>query len=126
MRKAFSSGAIDHPGPTDTRRLTLSTSIASRAQRVGTIAIRPSLSEHETRESLKVFCPTAKPKNFFERDWTFWTSRKSAYCFARRANHRTGSLRRSGCETIGTAGGIDLVWRSAGLTPEVAARVCPF
>jgi len=52
-------------------RLTLATSIASRAQRVVTIAIRPSLSERETGESLKMFCPTAKAKNFCQRGWTF-------------------------------------------------------
>jgi hypothetical protein len=61
MWKALSSGAPFQP------RLTLATSIASRAQRVVTIAIRPSLAEHETRESLKMFCPTAKAKNFCEK-----------------------------------------------------------
>ena len=45
------------------------TSIASRAQRIMTIAKRPSIGR-ETRRALKVICPTAKAENFCERGWT--------------------------------------------------------
>jgi hypothetical protein len=45
------------------------TSIASRAQRVVTIAKRPSIGR-ETAAALKVICPTAKVENFCEAGWT--------------------------------------------------------
>jgi hypothetical protein len=44
-------------------------SIASRAQRVVTIAIRPS-GGHETARVLKLICPTTKAENFCEKGWT--------------------------------------------------------
>src|ERR1700733_15086962 len=44
-------------------------SIASRAQRVVTIAKRPSIGR-ETAAALKVICPTAKAENFCPRRWT--------------------------------------------------------
>jgi hypothetical protein len=44
-------------------------SIASRAQRVVTIAKRPSIGR-ETRRALKVICPTAKAENFGKTGWT--------------------------------------------------------
>jgi hypothetical protein len=53
------------------------TSIASRAQRVVTIAIRPSVG-HETAAVLKLICPTAKAENFCERDWTLMEMHRSA------------------------------------------------
>ncbi len=59
---AFSSGLI-------TIEPDAAASIASRAQRVVTIAIRPSVG-HETAGVLKLICPTAKAKNYCERDWT--------------------------------------------------------
>jgi hypothetical protein len=52
-------------------------SIASRAQRVVTIAIRPS-GGHETARVLKLICPTAKAVNFFERDWTLLEAHRNA------------------------------------------------
>jgi hypothetical protein len=53
------------------------TSIASRAQRVVTIAIRPS-GGPETARVLKLICPTAKAENFCERDWTLLEVRRNA------------------------------------------------
>jgi hypothetical protein len=51
-------------------------SIASRAQRVVTIAIRPSV-RRETAGVLKLICPTAKAENFCGKGWTLaevrWT-----------------------------------------------------
>jgi hypothetical protein len=44
-------------------------SIASRAQRVVTIAKRPSIGR-ETAAALKVICPTAKAENFGKTGWT--------------------------------------------------------
>jgi len=52
-------------------------SIASRAQRVVTIAIRPSVG-HETAGVLKLICPTAKAENFCEEGWTLLEVRQSA------------------------------------------------
>jgi phosphate/sulfate permease len=50
-------------------------SIASRAQRVVTIAKRPSIGR-ETAAALKVICPTAKAENFCERGWTLRKEQK--------------------------------------------------
>jgi hypothetical protein len=44
-------------------------SIASRAQRIVTIAKRPSIGR-ETAAALKVICPTAKAENFYDAGWT--------------------------------------------------------
>jgi hypothetical protein len=52
-------------------------SIASRAQRVVTIAIRPS-GGHETARVLKLICPTAKAENFCEKGWTLLEVRQNA------------------------------------------------
>jgi len=52
-------------------------SIASRAQRVMTIAIRPSVGR-ETAGVLKLICPTAKAENFCERGWTLLEVRQNA------------------------------------------------
>jgi len=52
-------------------------SIASRAQRVVTIAIRPSAG-HETARVLKLICPTAKAENFCEKGWTLLEVRQNA------------------------------------------------
>ena len=52
-------------------------SIASRAQRVVTIAIRPSVG-HETAGVLKLICPTAKAENFCEGGWTLLEVRQNA------------------------------------------------
>jgi hypothetical protein len=59
---ASSSGATEsHLAPP--------TSIASRALRVVTIAIRPS-SGHETAQALELICPAAKAEIFYEEGWT--------------------------------------------------------
>src|SRR3984957_9844890 len=50
-------------------RLSPAASIASRAQRIVTIAKRPSIGR-ETAAALKVICPTAKAENFYEAGWT--------------------------------------------------------
>ena len=52
-------------------------SIASRAQRVVTIAIRPSVG-HETAGVLKLICPTAKAENFCEEGWTLLEADQNA------------------------------------------------
>jgi hypothetical protein len=52
------------------------TSIASRAQRVVTIAKRPSIGR-ETAAALKVICPTAKAENFCGQGWTFQSDHAS-------------------------------------------------
>ena len=51
-------------------------SITSRAQRVVTIAIRPSVG-HETAGVLKLICPTTKAENFCERGWTLLEVRQN-------------------------------------------------
>jgi hypothetical protein len=93
-REALASQELDAsvaaPGPHDfavcgkrsrparfSSRLKLSPSIASRAQRVVTIAKRPSLSGHGTRESLEMFCPTTKAENFCGKGWIFLVCEKA-------------------------------------------------
>ena len=63
-------------------------SIASRAQRVVTIAIRPS-GGHETARVLKLICPTAKAKNFCEKGWTLLEVRQNAevICLSGASSH---------------------------------------
>jgi hypothetical protein len=86
MRMAFSSAALSEesaPGA--------AASIASRAPRAVTIAIRPS-GGREIRECLNLICPTAKGKNFCEKGWTLSRGKRATNLPVGQISHKAPAV----------------------------------